>query len=67
MGWTAPGAGFGLRVHFHMVVELDSSGNAFPGQYTASVYSVSSDNPFDESVQVASGTGNITATRVTPD
>jgi hypothetical protein len=67
MGWTAPGAAFGLRVHFHMVVELDSSGNAFSGHYTASVYSVSPDNPFDESVQVASGTGNVTATRVTPD
>jgi hypothetical protein len=67
MGWTAPGAGFGLRIHFHVVVKLDASGRAFSGKYKASVYSVSPTDPFDESVQVASGTGNVTATRVLPD
>jgi hypothetical protein len=67
MGWTAPGGGFGLRVHFHMVVKLDASGNAFTGSYTAAVYSVGPTDPFDESVQLASGGGNITATRVMPD
>jgi hypothetical protein len=67
MGWLAPGAGFGLRVHFHALVKLDRSGNAFSGRYTASVYSVGPANPFDESVQVATGTGNVTATRVKPD
>ena len=67
MGWLAPGAGFGVRVHFHMMVRLDASGNAFFGSYKAAVYSVSPADPFDESVQVASGTGNVTAKRVMPD
>jgi hypothetical protein len=67
MGWFAPGAGFGIRVHFHMVVTLNSSGSSFSGTYKAAVYSVSPSDPFDESVQVASGTGTVTATRVKPD
>ncbi len=67
MGWLAPGAGFGLRVHFHMIVKLNASGNSFSGTYKAAVYSVSPANPFDESVQVASGTGTVTASRVKPD
>jgi hypothetical protein len=67
MGWTAPGGSFGLRIHFHMVVKLDASGNAFSGKYTVAVYSVGPTDPFDESVEVASGTGSVTATRVTPD
>ena len=67
MAWMAPGAGFGIRVHFHMVVHLDATGNAFSGTYRAGVYSVSPANPFDESVQVAGGTGTVTARRVKPD
>lgn len=67
MGWLAPGAGFGIRIHFHMVVKLNASGNSFSGSYKAAVYSVSPTDPFDESVQVASGTGTVTATRVKPD
>lgn len=67
MGWLAPGAGFGVRVHFHMIVKLNASGNSFSGTYKAAVYSVSPANPFDESVQVASGTGTVTASRVKPD
>jgi len=67
MGWLAPGAGFGLRVHFHMIVKLNASGDSFSGTYKAAVYSVSPANPFDESVQVASGTGAVTASRVKPD
>ncbi|HVN46530.1 MAG TPA: hypothetical protein VMT66_14980 [Steroidobacteraceae bacterium] len=67
MGWLAPGAGFGLRVHIHMIVNLNASGNSFSGSYKAAVYSVSPANPFDESVQVASGTGTVTGSRVKPD
>jgi hypothetical protein len=67
MGWLAPGAGFGLRVHFHAVVKVDATGDSYSGRYTAAVYSVSPQNPFDESVQLASGAGNMTATRVKPD
>jgi hypothetical protein len=67
MGWVAPGGPFGIRVHFHMQVTLDRSGNAFAGTYQAAVYSVSPADPFDESVQVASGTGTATATRVRAD
>lgn len=67
MAWVAPGAGFGLRIHFHMVVKLNAAGNAFTGNYTAAVYSVGPTDPFDESVQVASGTGTVSATRVNPD
>jgi hypothetical protein len=67
MGWFAPGGGFGVRVHFHMVVNLDSSGNVFSGTYKAAVYSVGPADPFDETVQLAAGTGTVTATRVKPD
>jgi hypothetical protein len=67
MGWMAPGAGFGIRVHFHMVIHLDATGNSFSGTYKAGVFSVSPANPFDESVQVAGGTGTVTARRVKPD
>ncbi|MBS0579010.1 MAG: hypothetical protein JSR36_07075 [Proteobacteria bacterium] len=67
MGWIAPGAGFGVRVHFHAIVHLDATGNSFTGTYTAGVYSVSPANPFDESVKVAGGTGTVMAKRVKPD
>jgi len=67
MGWTAPGAGFGTRVHFHVEVKLDAFGNAFAGQYTAGVYAVTPANPFDESNEVASGTGTVSAVRVVAD
>jgi len=67
MGWVAPGGPFGIRVHFRMQVTLDSTGNSFSGTYQATVYSVSPADPFDESVPVASGDGNVSATRVRPD
>jgi hypothetical protein len=67
MGRPAPGAPFGLRVHIHAVVKVDESGNKYSGKYKAAVYSVSETDPFDESVEVASGTGVITGTRVKPD
>lgn len=69
MGWLAPGAGFGLRIHFHVVVKLDRSGNSFTGSYRASVFQETPDDPFDESpsLMVGSGTGTVTATRVQPD
>jgi hypothetical protein len=67
MGRPAPGAPFGLRVHIHAVVKVDESGNKYSGKYTAAVYSVSETDPFDESVEVASGTGVMTGTRVKPD
>lgn len=65
MGWDF--GSFGLRVHIHAVVTVDRSGNTFSGTLTASAYSVTPDNPFDESVMVGSGGGNITGTRVQPD
>ncbi len=67
MGRPAPGAPFGLRVHIHAVVKVDESGNNYSGKYKAAVYSVSEADPFDESVEVASGTGVLTGTRVKPD
>jgi hypothetical protein len=67
MGWTVPGGVFGIRVHIHALVRLDRSGNSYFGKYKAAVYSVSPADPFDESVQIASGTGNVTGTRVLPD
>jgi hypothetical protein len=67
MGWLAPGAGFGVRVHFHMTVQLNEKGDSFTGTYKAKVYSVSPADPFDESVELASGSGKVTATRVKPD
>jgi hypothetical protein len=67
MGRPAPGAPFGLRVHIHAVVKVDESGNKYSGKYQAAVYSVSETEPFDESVEVASGTGVLTGTRVKPD
>jgi hypothetical protein len=67
MGRPAPGAPFGLRIHIHAVVKVDESGNNYSGKYKAAVYSVSEADPFDESVEVASGTGVMTGTRVKPD
>lgn len=67
MAWLAPGAGFGLRIHFHMIVKLNAAGTAFTGTYTATVYSVGETDPFDESQQIVSGTGTVTASRVNPD
>jgi hypothetical protein len=67
MGRPAPGAAFGIRVHIHAVVTVDASGNHYSGKYTAAVYSVSETDPFDESMEVASGTGVMTGTRVRPD
>jgi hypothetical protein len=67
MAWVAPGAGFGLRIHFHAVVKLDAGHRSFKGSYKAAVYSVGPANPFDESVKVAEGTGDVTGSRVMPD
>jgi hypothetical protein len=69
MGWLAPGAGFGIRVHLHFVIKLDAKGDAFSGSYTATVYTETPADPFDESptAVVASGSGHVTATRVMPD
>ena len=67
MGRPAPGAPFGLRIHIHAVVKVDESGNNYSGKYKAAVYSVSEAAPFDESVEVASGTGVMTGTRVKAD
>jgi len=67
LGWMAPGGPYGLRVHFHMVVKLDSAHHSFSGSYKAAVYAVSPQDPFDENVKVAEGTGDVTAARVNPD
>jgi hypothetical protein len=67
MGWLAPGAGFGIRVHFHAIINVNSTGHGFTGTYRATVYSVSPANPFDESIPVVSGNGTMTGSRVQPD
>jgi hypothetical protein len=67
MGWFAPGAGFGVRVHIHATIKLDASGNSFTGHYRAAVYTVSPADPFDESAPGPSGTGSMSGTRVRPD
>lgn len=65
MGWD-PGF-FGVRVHIHAVVTVDRSGNTYTGTLTADAFAVTPANPFDESVPLGSGGGNITGTRVKPD
>jgi hypothetical protein len=76
MGWAAPGAdptkgSEFVRVHFHVNVMLDPHGQKFTGHYTVNVFMESEDNPFNEDPNtnppVASGTGDVTATRVNPD
>jgi hypothetical protein len=68
MAWTAPGAGYALLVHFHMVIRLAPSGNAFTGNYTVSLFSETSQDPFNESAgPFVSGAGTVTASRVQPD
>ena len=67
MGWTAPGAAFGIRVHLHFVITLNASGTAFSGTFTAVAYSVTAADPFDESTPIANGSGTTTGVRVVPD
>ena len=69
MGWQAPGAGFGIRVHLHFVIKLDAKGDAFSGSYTATVFTETAADPFDESptAVLVAGSGHVTATRVMPD
>ncbi len=67
MGWVAPGAGFGIRVHIHANITVNETGDSFTGNYSAKIYSVSPTDPFSESVQVAAGTGGLSGTRVKPD
>jgi hypothetical protein len=68
MGRPAPGAPFGIRVHLHFLVKLNASGTAFKGTFTAKAYSETAADPFDEtSTPIATGVGNVTATRVVPD
>jgi hypothetical protein len=57
----------GRKIHIHAVVKVDESGNNYWEKYKAAVYSVSETEPFDESVEVASGTGVLTGARVKPD
>ena len=68
MGWTAPGAQYGVRLHFHMLIKVAPSGDSFSGTYKVSLFSATPQNPFDESVgPFASGTGTLGAKRVKPD
>jgi hypothetical protein len=68
MAWTAPGAQYGVLIHFHMTIKLARSGNAFTGHYSVSLFSATPENPFDESGGAfLSGSGDVTATRVQPD
>ena len=38
MGWFAPGAAFGVRVHLHFTLKLNDSGTAFTGNYSETIY-----------------------------
>ena len=68
MGWTAPGAQYGLLIRIHMALKVDRSGNSFTGNYTVAVFASSPQDPFNESAgPFVSGTGTISATRVIPD
>ena len=68
MGRPAPGAPFGIRVHFHFLVKLNPAGTAFSGSFTAKAFAVTAANPFDESSKpLVAGSGTVTATRVIPD
>jgi len=68
MAWTAPGAQYGVLIHIHMTINVARSGSAFTGHYSVSLFSATPQNPFDESGGAfASGTGDVTASRVHPD
>jgi hypothetical protein len=65
MGWDF--GTFGPRVHIHAVVTVDRRGDTYSGTYTADVFAVTTEDPFDESHEVGVETGTITGTRVRPD
>jgi hypothetical protein len=68
MGRTAPGAQYGLFIHFHMLIKVAPSGDSYKGTYKVSLYSSTPQDPFDESMgPFESGTGTVTASRVRPD
>jgi len=68
MAWTAPGAEYGVLIHFHMLIQVAPSGDSYSGTYGVSLHSATPQEPFDESGgPFASGTGTLTATRVKPD
>jgi hypothetical protein len=68
MAWTAPGAEYGVLIHFHMLIQVAPSADSYSGTYRVSLYSATPQEPFDESAgPFASGTGTVTATRVKPD
>lgn len=65
MGWDF--GSFGVRVHIHAVVQVAPSGDTYSGTFTADVFAVTPENPFDESNMLGSGSGTMTGTRVKPD
>lgn len=68
MAWTAPGAQYGVLIHFHMTIKLGHSGNDFTGHYTVSLFSATPQDPFDErGGAFASGSGDVIASRLQPD
>jgi hypothetical protein len=68
MGWTAPGAEYGVLIHFHMLIKLSPSGNSLSGNYNVDLFSASPQVPFPTgTLPFASGSGTITAKRVKPD
>jgi hypothetical protein len=75
MGWAAPGADPAnnnpfVRVHLHVVVTVDRSGDSFSGTYNADVYMETANDPFNEdpatNPPIASLSGGLTAVRVQP-
>jgi hypothetical protein len=68
MGWTAPGAEYGVLIHFHMLIKVAPSGDSYTGNYDVSLYSATPQDPFDESAgPFVSGSGTLNATRVKAD
>jgi hypothetical protein len=76
MGWLQPGVdptqgNQFVRAHFHFVVVLDPSGNRYTGRFTEEVYLEVASDPFNEDPRsnppIASLTGTVTATRLSPD
>jgi hypothetical protein len=39
MAWTAPGAEYGVLIHFHMLIKVAPSADTYKGTYKVSLYS----------------------------
>jgi len=53
--------------HFHETVKVDPAGNSYSGTFELDVFALNPSDPFDESTQVATINGTISAKRVSAD